>query len=736
MVRAAYIFLLLMPLAAMAQFTYTLDASIPVQNSEGEDLSLAWAGGLNAVQFNTMDLDGDGQEDLVLFDRMAGKVITFIVSEGQHVPAPEFEELFPEGIYNWVLLRDFNCDGKKDIFTGDVLGIKVYRNVTSTPGVLLWEQHLFETGFSGARSQVLLTENPATGIKVNLQLQFDDLPSINDVDGDGDIDILNIQYTGRTVEFHRNMRVENGLPCDSLEYVRITRAWGNFSECGCGLFSFDGKPCDDNHGGRTQHAGGKSLLTLDINGDQVQDLIFSEAECTRLFALPNNGTVDDPVINSFAPFSEAKPANFVIFPAAYYEDVDMDGKKDLITSPNIFSKEFLNSDLNHSTWFYKNTGTDLNPSFSFMQDDFLQARMIDVGDNAVPAFTDIDGDGDFDMLVSSHSSPEFTSTVRLYENTGSAAAPAFKLVADDFLGFSDSRFFNVKIQIVDINSDQTQDLVFSATHFDTYETHVYYFKNKSQSILDVGGVALEQLDFSLTSSENVYFNDINGDGLPDLLAGRSEGNLEYWKNNGIPGAPSFVLEDNRYLGLEPSPLRQNLAAAVADLDADGKVDLVLADQTGKLSIVTDFKNFTGTAEDFHRDIVFAKSRSAYTQKNLGGKTWPAVVNLFNSNKPAIAVGNILGGIHILKHDEGRSLPEIPEVQIYPNPALLNDVLHIRADRQGTAEIISLLGQQLSTPVVIAANQVYRYTLPPLAAGLYLLKFTSNGKSHAHRFVIQ
>lgn len=163
---------------------------------------------------------------------------------------------------------------------------------------------------------------------------------------------------------------------------------------------------------------------------------------------------------------------------------------------------------------------------------------------------------------------------------------------------------------------------------------------------------------------------------------------------------------------------------------------MLADQTGKLSIVTDFKNFTGTAEDFHRDIVFAKSRSAYTQKNLGGKTWPAVVNLFNSNKPAIAVGNILGGIHILKHDEGRSLPEIPEVQIYPNPALLNDVLHIRADRQGTAEIISLLGQQLSTPVVIAANQVYRYTLPPLAAGLYLLKFTSNGKSHAHRFVIQ
>lgn len=720
----------------MAQFTYTLDQSIPVQNLQGEDLSLAWAGGLNAAQFNTMDLDGDGQDDLVLYDRMAGKVITFIAADGQYVAAPEYENLFPEGVYNWLLLRDFNCDGLKDIFTGDVLGMKVYRNVTTTAGELLWEQHLFETGFAGSKSQVLLTENPATGIKVNLQLQFDDLPSISDVDGDGDMDIFNIQYTGRTVEFHRNMRVENNLHCDSLEYVRVTRTWGNFSECGCGVIAFGGEPCDDHHSGRTKHAGGKSLLALDLNGDQTQDLLFSEAECTRLFALPNEGSIDDPVINSTTPFPLAKPANFVIFPAAYHEDVDMDGKRDLIATPNIFSKEFLNSELNRSTWFYKNTGTDSNPSFAFQQDDFLQARMIDAGDNSVPAFTDIDADGDFDMLISSHSSAKFTSTVRLYENTGSPATPAFKLIADDYLGFSNSRFFNVKIQILDINGDQTQDLVFSGTHFDTNETHLYFFGNKSQSTFDVGGVTLQQLDFSLTSTENVYFNDISGDGLPDLLVGRSEGNLEYWRNNGIAGVPSFVLEDDHYLGLDPSPLRQNIAASAADLDADGKIDLVLGDQNGQVAIVSDFRNFTATPDDFQREIVFSTARSRYTQKNLGGKIWPVVVNLFNSNKPSIAVGNVLGGVHILKHDEGKSLPDIPEVHIYPNPALRNDVLHVRADRQGTAEIISTLGQRLSTPVVLSANQVYRYTLPPLAAGLYLLKFTSNGKSHAHRFVIQ
>lgn len=736
MFRAVSIFFLCIPLAGVAQFTYTLDQTIPVQNLQGESLSLAWAGGLNAAQFNTMDLNADGQEDLVLYDRMANKVITFIALDGRWVAMPEYEQFFPEGIYNWLLLRDYNCDGKKDIFTGDVLGMKVYTNTSSSPGALSWEQFLFDTGFDGSRSNVLLTKNPATEIKVNLQLQFDDLPAIGDVDGDGDLDILNVQYAGHTVEFHQNMQVENNLSCDALEFVRVTRTWGNFRECSCGVMAFNGEDCPANPGGRTEHAGGKSLLALDLNGDQVQDLVFSEAECTRLFSIPNSGTPTNPVINTFNAFPESRPVGFVLFPAAYFEDVDMDGKKDLIATPSIFSKEFLNSDLDRSTWLYKNTGTNSNPVFTFAQEDFLQDQMIDIGDHAVPAFIDFDGDGDVDMLISSHSSEAFTSTVRLYENTGTASAPAFKLVNDDYLGFSDSRFFNVKIQFADINGDQKRDLVFTATQFDNNETHVFFLNNQSLSTLNFTGASVQRLDFSLTSTENVYVTDINADGLPDLLVGRSEGNLEYWQNNGVAGAPAFVLEDDTFLGLDASPLRQDLTAAAADLDANGKVDLILGLQTGRLSIVSDFRNSDATEEDFEQDIVFNTSLSDYTPKNLGGRTWPVVVNLFNSTRPSIVVGNMLGGVHVLKHDEGAALPETPEVHIYPNPALRSDVLHVRVDRQGTAEIISVLGQQLSKPFALSANEVYRYTLPPLAAGLYLLKFTSNSKSHVQRFVVR
>jgi hypothetical protein len=733
MIRLICLWIIILPLASQAQFTYFLDQSIPVQDFNGGDLRMPWAGGLNAAQFNTMDLNGDGSEDLVLFDRMANKVITFVNSDNQYVPAPDFEGLFPAQITNWLLLRDYNCDGLKDIFTGHSLGIKVFKNVSSSAN-LAWEHHLFKHGIPDPEFNVLMTLGSTT--HVNLQLQSDDLPSISDVDGDGDLDILNIQYQGHSVEFHQNMSMENSRPCDSLDFRRVTRSWGNFRECQCGVFAFNGEDCPPSTGGRTKHAGGKSLLALDFNGDQQQDLLFSEAECTQLFGLRNDGTSLSPVINSFSTFPQATPVNFVLSPAAFYEDVDFDGKKDLISSPNIFTREFINVDLEESVWFYKNTGTATHPSFSFVEPDFLQRHMIDVGDNAVPAFADHDGDGDLDLFVSRNTSNEYTSTVFLYENIGSASDPFFKLISEDYLGFSTARFYNLRIQFNDINSDQTTDLVFSATSFEDASTRLYYLNNQSQASLDFSGGSLRRVEFPLTSSENAYVTDVNGDGLPDILAGRSEGNLEYWKNNGAAGTPAFILEDESYLGFNGSGLGQNISCVAADLDGDGNTDLIVGDQSGKIGVISDFRDTLSNEMLPQYNIVFNSALQAYSDKNLGGKIWPTVANLFNSNRPTIVVGNVLGGIHILTHDEGKALPEEPEVNVYPNPISDDEVLHIQADRTGVVQIISVLGQQLSPAVMLNANEVYRYAIPPLASGLYLVHFTVKNKSHTVRFVIK
>jgi hypothetical protein len=400
-----------------------IENNIAVHDLENEELPLAWAGGLNAAHYNTMDLNGDGNEDLVTFDRTAGRITTFLNEGSAYVYHPEYETYFPEGITNWVLLRDYNCDGKKDLFTGDILGIKVYANKTTPGSPPVWEQFLFYSGFPGPKSPVLLTKGFSG--KINLQLQFDDLPAVVDADGDGDLDIFSVRFVGNgSIEYHRNYSMERYGTCDSLDFERETQSWGDLTECGCGSFAFNGANCPPSTGGRVQHAGGKSLLVLDVEGDGDVDVLLSEASCAQLYLLRNDGTLEDPIINTSSSFPSSNRVNFSIFPAAFYEDLDFDGTKDLVAIPNVYSRTTLSLDFEQSNWFYANGGTDQAPDFTLQTKAFLQDRMIDVGDNAVPAFIDYDADGDYDLFVSQHTSAQFVSSIAMYENTGTNTAPA------------------------------------------------------------------------------------------------------------------------------------------------------------------------------------------------------------------------------------------------------------------------------------------------------------------------
>src|SRR5690606_24588753 len=188
---------------------------------------------------------------------------------------------------------------------------------------------------------------------------------------------------------------------------------------------------------------------------------------------------------------------------------------------------------------------------------------------------------------------------------------------------------NLKIQFIDFDGNGTTDLLFTGTNLDTRATHLYFLSNNSRSHLDFSKSTPVQIPFALTISENLHIVDINGDGLPDILAGRSEGNLEYWRNSGIVGAPSFTLEEENYMGFDSSPLRINLAASVADLDSDGLADLIVGDSNGALTIISGFLEDPASATD----IIYNPIIETYTRKNLGGQVWTAVANLFNATRP-------------------------------------------------------------------------------------------------------
>src|SRR5690606_30882408 len=218
-----------------------------------------------------------------------------------------------------------------------------------------------------------------------------------------------------------------------------------------------------------------------------------EAKCTSVYQLTNVGTNETPLFTSASQFPATNPVSILPFPSVYFEDVDFDGNKDLIASPNIFGREFFQTNLSQSTWFYKNTGTNAQPQFTFQQRNFLQGNMIDVGDNSVPAFFDADADGDLDMFIGTYINGN-RGTIFYFENIGTRTDPIFKFVTDNVLGLSVYNFTNIKPQFADVNGDAKTDLVFTASNQFGSGTNLYYVANTSSTGLNFSGQQVQSLN--------------------------------------------------------------------------------------------------------------------------------------------------------------------------------------------------------------------------------------------------
>lgn len=688
-----------------------------------QGFSQAWAGGLNSPQVSTIDLNGDKINDLVLFDRSTSRLFTFLAQNNAYTYSPEYEILFPRKIQNFCLLVDYDNDGKKDIFTKGDFTIEVYRNISVENAVASFT----------ATPKLLNVRSISSGLPIIMNIDATDIPAITDVDNDGDIDVLSfIPQVGQNVEFNRNMSIEKYKKADSLDFEKATVRWGEFDECNtCNDYRFGNNFCraykEDDEGKqvlRTEHAGSTQLL-IDLNGDGIKDMVLGKVDCSNLSAFINKGTAQNARFDGFmANFPTGTPINIPTFPAAYYEDGDFDGIKDLWAAPNTATNDNRRVNFSKSLWFYKNRGSNNNPNFQLVATDFLQNQMIDVGERAKPIAVDVDADGDLDLLVANGGSLQadnsYKAQVFYFQNTGTNAQPVFRLQDNNLWDFLALGVQALRLSFADLNQDGAIDLIFNSATVPANVASLQYVLNENlpNQALSFSLAKRQTLNLSVRPYEDALFVDLNNDRNLDILLGGLVGNLSYYENQ---GNLNFSLITSEAGGLGINIQKQVLSVAVADVTDDNQLDLITGDASGKVQIYDNFiKDLRGTFKSLG-SFIRHKISGVIIDPNFGREVCPAV---WGKN---IVLGLGTGGVHFLQRQQvilGNDDPNLTRnhLQVYPNPT--TNELNIRSEEEGSIQIFNLLGQGIGTLQNIQAHQIVQIVTENWAKGVYLLQFTA------------
>lgn len=687
------LFLFVIPVLMDAQPGFRRDTSIEVYNASNQRLRNAWAGGHNFTEISDIDLDMDGIKDLVVYDKTGDnpwdKITTYInlgtPNQVSYIHAPQYEKKFP-AVHDWMLLVDYNCDGKEDLFTYNVGGFSVYKN-TST---------LNNLQFTLAAADVYTTYI-VNNTYLKLYVSPVDVPAFADVDNDGDLDILTYDGSGTQVEMHKNLSMETYGNCDSLFFKQTCECWGHFTEDFntnvIQLNSCVGPVIgDENNANRSLdpysqsgHAG-SCLVCLDMDADGDKDAIIGDISYCTMNMVTNGGnpdtanmTVDDPNFSS-----TDVTVNQVLFPCPYHLDVNNDGKRDLLISPNAPGV----SENITSIIYYKNNGTDLAPIFNYQQNDFLQGEMVDLGEGAYPVFFDFDADGLTDLLVGNGyarigpgcSGTEKTS-ITAYRNIGSPTNPKFKFFTADFAGIRTAllgdRFFAPAFG--DLDGDGDEDMIVGD---EDGELHCFmdtssvanppaFAQQMPYSIMDVNNVVI---DVGAFAAPQIF--DIDQDGKPDLIVGRKNGFISYYRNTGTVNNPVFTLITNALGNVDTQPQQCCNGYNIPFLFIDsGNIEMFVGSEQG---YIYHYDNIIGNLNG-----TFAKLDSMLWAPNEaweGLRCAPTFKDVTNDGLMDMVVGNYRGGLAFYAGDlsvgiHSTTYTNDADMELYPNPA--GDILHVK-----------------------------------------------------------
>ena len=619
------------------------------------------------------DVNGDGKPDLVVanYTAAAGSTISVLLNQtaaGATTASFAAQQIFDGGVSPALLAAgDLNGDGKTDLIVSNLHASGFSLDV-NTAGVLL------NTTVPGSTASFAPPKSLGNG-----QSSF----NVADVNGDGKLDLVGTDLFNNKV----NVFLNNGAAGASTPSFAPMQT-----------FTASGNPA--------------SVQILDLNGDGRPDVAYAGAGSNLVGVLLSTASAPATVLGASSYATQQTFATVMQPEAVVSADVNGDGRPDLIVA---------NQGSNSVSVLLNTTAPGATaPSYAAQQPFTVGA-----GPQSV-AVADVNGDGKRDLVVANTGAN--TISVLLNTTAPGAATPTFAIQPTFAAGTNPQ-----SVAVGDFNGDGLPDVAVigsagaisvllhaadaSAATFGAAQPFTGGASGRSLIATDFNGdgrldlVALSPSEgkalvllnttapgattatFTGVQTFNTGVNpyavaaaDIDGDGRRDLVVSNAgDATVSALLNTTVPGAltPSFAARQNFGTGTFPH------GVAVADVDGDGKLDLLVANGSG--NSVSVLRNATAagvTTLSFpsHLDFPVGAGSTAMATADVNGDGRPDLVVanatdgnvsvLLSAQYVATAAGSATGTIHY----------NVPQTAATPNPTSLTFAAQVETTTSAAQQV--------------------------------------------------
>lgn len=660
---------------AEAQTYIRLIDPFAVERSDGSRYLNPFSGGLVQPRMGLRDINGDGLPDLLTLN--PDNRLRYYVNIGGFQFRREFPSPYDGApVRSWFRLADINADGADDLFTAGALSeVLIYRN-------------------SGTTAAPVFPATPDTLRRGDTTIftQQETVPSLVDIDGDGDLDLFSGNIEG-SISFYRNI----GTP----QAPRFTFVTGTFEDIL--VISSGGVPGKNGRPGRQllERHGASVLDFADLDRDGDLDILFGDFFTDKLLFFRNTGTPTVPSFGMNRLDTAFRPNGDVVSSTGFNQpasgDLDGDGDLDVLVSalyPLAPDQPIV---------LYENT-SGTAPGMPAMRRRSIELTgEIDAGTYSAPAFIS-DAARNGVLVGSSDGTLLYFSIATENNRTVWRQQGRFPTMLNLFQSVPTAG---------DLDGDGTAEILIG----DANDGRVRLFRFQGNTLVN----APWQLDtFRVNQYAAPQLVDLDRDGDLDLFVGAGNGQFVYFENTGSPTSPLFTRT------APPSPFNtldvgQNSAITFLDVDNDDLPDAIVGGRARPDLAVGFIRFYLNTGNGF-------EASSRYPDLPTDRNPVPAAFRGAEGNH--LIVGQQAGGLLAFQDPlplmSAPGSPAAADAGFSASPTVLrggNRVVRIAwniPNERASLGVIDLLGREVLREELTGRRGTRELSLSDLPAGVYYL----------------